>query len=210
MVVSCYTIMVIVLTDSTASLSTRNSSLSCNSLKFFYNGKAMLSRKLPPGIKSSKTASSISFFRLDSVPRLACVSLIFILLVGSLGSFALPNYMVYAQDSDGDGYEDVDDQCPNDPTAWSWVSPCPLTGGQTEIGGATGEEVSTPENTVTEGGVSQPDICDNTIDDDNDGAADSLDPEGCITDGGTATEEEALSGEKVTETIEPPPPPPNL
>ena len=54
--------------------------------------------------------------------------LIFIMLVGSLGSFALPNYKAYAQDSDSDDVIDEEDQCPNDPTAWTWVAPCPATG----------------------------------------------------------------------------------
>jgi hypothetical protein len=63
--------------------------------------------------------------------------------------------------------------------------------------GAFGSEeggVSTPEGSVStdstatetegevQGGVSQAEICGNTIDDDNDGATDDADPEGCITD----------------------------
>ena len=106
------------------------------------------------------------------------------MLVGSLGSFALPNYKAYAQDSDSDDVIDEEDQCPNDPTAWTWVAPCPATGdeqygtstGDEQYGTSTGDEqVSTPEdvapteNTATEaGGVSQAEVCDNSIDDDND------------------------------------------
>ena len=105
----------------------------------------------------------------------------------------------------GDTIDDSVDPCidPNDPmNSCEYASKDESSGGQQEtegVGTSTPENV-VPENMATEGGVSQADMCDNSIDDDNDGAADSLDPEGCISGENGATGGEASTSEEVVPT----------
>ena len=51
---------------------------------------------------------------------------------------------------------------------------------------STPEDVAPTENTATEREEYQADVCDNSIDDEDDNVADFLDPEGCISDGGSS------------------------